>query len=114
MTPMAPAEGQSNGNGSGSFAREFERWQSTTLKKALERGGERQPAFRTTSTETRRLYTQLDVASEDYERDIGLPGEFPYTRGVQPTMYRGRLWTMRQYAGFGTATQSNERFKFLL
>ena len=111
---MTASEGQANGNGSGAFAREFERWQSATLKKALERGGERQPEFHTTSTETRRLYTQLDVAGEDYDRDIGLPGEFPYTRGVQPTMYRGRLWTMRQYAGFGTAKQSNERFKFLL
>ena len=94
--------------------RELERWDSTVVKKALERGGEREPAFHTTSTETRRLYTPLDVAETDFDRDIGAPGEFPYTRGVQPTMYRGRLWTMRQYAGFGTAKESNERFKFLL
>jgi methylmalonyl-CoA mutase N-terminal domain/subunit len=93
---------------------EIERWESTVIKKALERGGERQAEFATTSTETRRLYTPLDVADVDYERDVGYPGEYPYTRGVQPTMYRGRLWTMRQYAGFGTAKESNERFKFLL
>ncbi len=93
---------------------ELERWESTVIKKALERGGERQPEFATTSTETRRLYTPLDTADIDYERDLGVPGEYPYTRGVQPTMYRGRLWTMRQYAGFGTAKESNERFKFLL
>ncbi|HXK32868.1 MAG TPA: methylmalonyl-CoA mutase family protein [Dehalococcoidia bacterium] len=90
------------------------RWESGTLKKALERGGERQPEFRTTSTETRRLYTPLDTETLDFDRDIGHPGEYPYTRGVQPTMYRGRIWTMRQYAGFGTARESNERFKFLL
>lgn len=93
---------------------EVERWDSTVIKKALERGGERQAEFSTTSTETRRLYTPLDGADVDYDRDLGYPGEYPYTRGVQPTMYRGRLWTMRQYAGFGTAKESNERFKFLL
>ncbi len=93
---------------------ELERWESTVIKKALDRGGERQSEFATTSTETRRLYTPLDTADADYERDLGAPGEYPFTRGVQPTMYRGRLWTMRQYAGFGTATESNERFKFLL
>ena len=93
---------------------ELDRWESTVIKKALDRGGERQPEFATTSTETRRLYTPLDTADLDYDRDLGFPGEYPYTRGVQPTMYRGRLWTMRQYAGFGTAKESNERFKFLL
>ena len=94
--------------------REVDRWDSTVIKKAMERGGERQPEFATTSTETRRLYTPLDAEDVDYEHDLGYPGEFPYTRGVQPTMYRGRLWTMRQYAGFGTAKESNERFKVLL
>jgi len=93
---------------------DLDRWDSTVIKKVLERGGERQAEFATTSTETRRLYTPLDTAGLDYERDLGYPGEYPYTRGVQPTMYRGRLWTMRQYAGFGTAKESNERFKFLL
>ncbi|MCZ6596817.1 MAG: methylmalonyl-CoA mutase family protein [Planctomycetota bacterium] len=60
------------------------------------------------------LYTPEDVADLDHERDLGYPGEFPYTRGVHPSMYRGRLWTMRQFAGFGTSGQTNERFKFLL
>ena len=92
----------------------LERWEESTLKRALERGGERQPEFATTSTETRRLYTPLDTAELEYERDLGYPGQYPYTRGVQETMYRGRVWTMRQYAGFGTAIESNERFKFLL
>ncbi len=61
-----------------------------------------------------RLYTPLDTENLDYERDLGFPGEYPYTRGVQPTMYRGRLWTMRQYAGFATAEESNQRYKYLL
>ncbi len=61
-----------------------------------------------------RLYTPLDIAGLDYERDLGFPGEYPFTRGVQPTMYRGRFWTMRQYAGFGTAEESNEKFRYLL
>jgi methylmalonyl-CoA mutase N-terminal domain/subunit len=60
------------------------------------------------------VYTPEDLAGQDPEASIGVPGEFPYTRGIYPTMYRGRLWTMRQYAGFGTAAQSNERFRYLL
>ena len=106
-----------NGNGhgdAGKLEHELERWNETLLAKALKRGGEREAEFRTTSTVTDRLYTPLDVADVDYDRDIGAPGEYPYTRGVQPTMYRGRLWSIRQYAGFGTAKESNERFKFLL
>jgi len=61
-----------------------------------------------------RLHTPADTAAVDYVRDLGFPGEFPYTRGVQPTMYRGRFWTMRQYAGFGSATETNQRFRYLL
>jgi methylmalonyl-CoA mutase N-terminal domain/subunit len=64
--------------------------------------------------EAARLYTPLDVDGLDYENDLGFPGEYPFTRGVQPTMYRGRFWTMRQYAGFGSAEESNARFKYLL
>jgi methylmalonyl-CoA mutase N-terminal domain/subunit len=108
---MADGNGHKNGDG---LRASFERWESGTLKKALDRGGEREPEFATTSTVTRRLYTPFDTTELDFDRDVGHPGEFPYTRGVQPTMYRGRLWTMRQYAGFGTARESNERFKFLL
>ena len=97
------------------IAEERKRWEETTLKKALDRAGERSDAdFRTSSTETRPLYTPQDIADTDYGRDVGFPGEYPYTRGVQPTMYRGRLWSIRQYAGYGTAEETNERFKFLL
>ena len=60
------------------------------------------------------LYTPSDLAEWDYDRDLGYPGEFPFTRGVQATMYRGRLWTMRQYAGMGDAEESNKRYKYLL
>jgi methylmalonyl-CoA mutase N-terminal domain/subunit len=78
-------------------------------------GGERRDRFITISDrEIRALYEPRDIEGLDYERDLGRPGEFPYTRGVHPTMYRGRLWTMRQFAGFGTADQSNERYKYLL
>ncbi len=109
---------ENNGNGakgeSAGVREGMGAWESGSLKKALDRGGERQEQFATTSTETRRLYTPLDTEAPAYERDLGSPGQFPYTRGVQETMYRGRLWTMRQYAGFGTAMESNRRFKFLL
>ncbi len=91
-----------------------QQWEQGPLAKTLKRGPEREQAFATSSGPVRRLYTPLDVAGLDYERDLGFPGEFPFTRGVQATMYRGRLWTMRQYAGFGTAEESNERFKYLL
>lgn len=60
------------------------------------------------------LYTPMDIQEHDYQKDLDFPGMFPYTRGVQPNMYRGRLWTMRQFAGFATATESNERYKYLL
>jgi len=77
--------------------------------------GERRARFITISDrEIRALYAPDDIAGLDHERDLGRPGEFPYTRGVHKTMYRGRLWTMRQFAGFGTAEQSNERYKYLL
>jgi methylmalonyl-CoA mutase N-terminal domain/subunit len=76
---------------------------------------ERRERFVTSSgIEIRPLYTSADTAELDDARDLGRPGEYPFTRGVQPTMYRGRLWTMRQYAGFATATETNRRFKYLL
>jgi methylmalonyl-CoA mutase N-terminal domain/subunit len=94
---------------------EQRRWEETTLKKALDKAGERTDTdFRTSSTDTKPLYTPLDVADIDYNRDIGYPGEYPFTRGVQPSMYRGKLWSIRQYAGYGTAEETNRRFKFLL
>lgn len=76
---------------------------------------ERQESFTTDAgIEIQPLYTPLDLAEQDFEQDLGYPGTYPYTRGVQPNMYRGRLWTMRQYAGFGTAEETNERFRYLL
>lgn len=76
---------------------------------------ERRESFVTDAgIEIQPLYTPLDMAERDYEQDLGFPGSYPYTRGVQPNMYRGRLWTMRQYAGFGTAEETNERFRYLL
>ncbi|MFI5041942.1 MAG: methylmalonyl-CoA mutase family protein, partial [Acidimicrobiales bacterium] len=76
---------------------------------------ERRTRFRTTSgIEIRDLYTPADTAGLDEARDLGRPGEYPFTRGVQPTMYRGRFWTMRQYAGFATAAETNRRFRYLL
>ncbi len=76
---------------------------------------ERQASFTTISGRPiERLYTAADVAGIDYERDIGNPGEFPYVRGIHPTGYRGKLWTMRQFAGFGTPEETNQRYKDLI
>lgn len=90
-------------------------WEKTTLKKVLDRSPEQQETFLTESgIPVKRLYTPLDLDGSDYNSDLSFPGEYPYTRGVYPTMYRGRLWTMRNYAGFGTAEDTNERFRYLL
>ncbi len=92
-----------------------ERWEASTLARSLEALPERQSAFITASSEPiERLYTPLEVADLDYLEDLGLPGEYPFTRGIHPTMHRGRLWTMRMFAGFGTAEETNRRFKYLL
>jgi len=93
-----------------------ERWHEETVQPTLDRFGEREETFTTDTagTEVDRLYTPDDVADLDYQEDLGYPGEEPYTRGVYSTMYRGRLWTMRQYAGMGTAAETNERFQYLL
>jgi len=94
---------------------EYRRWESTTLKKALERAKERQEIFETTSgIELKRLYMPYDLGDFDYLEELGFPGEYPFTRGVQATMYRGRLWTMRQYSGFATAEETNKRYHYLL
>ncbi len=90
-------------------------WEERTLKPSLARSPERPVPFMDSSgAPVERLHTPAETASVDYVRDLGFPGEFPYTRGVQPTMYRGRFWTMRQYAGFGSATETNQRFRYLL
>ena len=92
-----------------------DRWRASTRAQAIASTPERQARFETSSgVEIADLYTPADVAGLDEERDLGRPGEYPFTRGVQPTMYRGRLWTMRQYAGFATAAETNERFRYLL
>ncbi|AGB36859.1 methylmalonyl-CoA mutase family protein [Natronococcus occultus] len=92
-----------------------EEWTEETLEPTLEAHGERQDRFATVSNlEVDRLYTPEDVADLDYLEDLGFPGEEPYTRGPYPTMYRGRTWTMRQFAGFGTAEETNERFHYLI
>ena len=85
------------------------------VDKTLARNPERKKDFQTTSgIPVKRVFSPEDIAGLDYQQDLALPGEFPYTRGVQPTMYRGRLWTMRQYAGFGTAEDTNRRYRYLL
>jgi len=93
---------------------ERERWEKETVAKSLEKLPEKGMFLTSSDIPVNRLYTPADVASLDYFRDLGFPGEYPFTRGVYPTMYRARLWTMRQYAGFGTAEQTNQRFKYLL
>jgi len=93
----------------------LEQWEETSLHKTLARKPERKPEFITTSSDpVNRLYTPLDVADLDYGQDLGNPGDYPFTRGIQPTLYRGRLWTMRMFAGFGSAEETNARFKYLL
>ena len=93
----------------------LEKWKETSLQKTLASLPERHDKFITTSSEPiNRLYTPLDVADSDYASDLGHPGEYPYTRGVHPTLHRGKLWTMRMFAGFGTAEETNARFKYLL
>jgi len=91
------------------------RFEETTLKEALAKSPERRKEFTTVSgAPVERLYTAEHVEGLDPAADLGEPGEFPFTRGIHPTMYRGRLWTMRQFAGFGTAAETNARFKYLL
>ena len=93
----------------------LQHWERTRLKKALESLPERRDPFITTSSEpVNRLYTPVDIAQLDYETDLGHPGDYPYTRGVHATLHRSKLWTMRMFAGFGTAEETNARFKYLL
>ncbi|PIX31693.1 methylmalonyl-CoA mutase, partial [Candidatus Bathyarchaeota archaeon CG_4_8_14_3_um_filter_42_8] len=91
-----------------------ENWENETASKSLEKLPEKGEFSTSSNIPINRIYTPLDIADFEYSRDLGFPGEYPLTRGVYPTMYRARLWTMRQYAGFGTAEQTNQRFKYLL
>ena len=95
--------------------KEREKWENSCLSPYVDRFGERNEMFETLSgIKVNRIYDPTDTAHIDYIRDINYPGQYPYTRGVYPTMYRGRLWTMRQFSGFGTAEDTNERWKLLL
>jgi len=91
-----------------------EKWEKEIVPKSLERLPERGKFFTTSGIPVGLVCTPFDIEDFDYLRDLGFPGEYPLTRGVYPTMYRARFWTMRQYAGFGTAEQTNQRFKYLL
>ena len=94
--------------------RSLETWEAETLTPALRRLPERRTRFQTTSSEPiERLYTPADLSDLDYERDLGHPGEYPFTRGIHPSLYRSRVWTMRMFAGFGTAEETNARFRYL-
>lgn len=96
-------------------AKATQEWEEKVVKKTLSRSPERKAHFESTSgIEIKRLYTPADVEGLDYQAALDFPGQYPFTRGVQPTMYRGRFWTMRQYAGFGTAEESNKRYRYLL
>jgi len=90
------------------------RWEKETLAKSFEKLPERGEFSTTSDIPVSRAYSPMDIADSDYLQEIAFPGEYPFTRGVYPTMYRARFWTMRQYAGFGTAEQTNRRFKYLL
>ncbi len=99
----------------GEMESRLRKWETTTLKDALKAMPERRKEFVTTSSRSvRRLYTPLDLRGTTFDERLGEPGEFPYTRGVHPTMYRGRLWTMRMFAGYGSAEDTNKRFKYLI
>ena len=94
---------------------ESKQWIEGTYKKSIEKFPERGKEFTTVSfSPVNPLYTPLDLSNEEYGEHLGFPGQYPFTRGIQPTMYRSRFWTMRQYAGFGTAKESNERYRYLL
>ena len=94
---------------------EVERWERETLAPTLRKTPETKQRFETVSLEeVKRLYTPADLEAVNFSEDISFPGEFPYTRGIHPTGYRGKLWTMRQFAGFSTPEETNARFKYLL
>jgi methylmalonyl-CoA mutase N-terminal domain/subunit len=110
---MASAKGK--GAGSSRVRAAMEKWEAEVLAPVLSKSPERRQRFESTSgEEIERLYTSGNLEDFDELRDLGFPGEFPFTRGVQPTMYRGRFWTMRQYAGYGDARESNKRYRYLL
>ncbi|GAH43229.1 unnamed protein product, partial [marine sediment metagenome] len=93
----------------------FSHWKAEKYDKALKKASSKKMEYTTISgKEIKELYTPLDLDGFDYLKQLSFPGEYPYTRGIHPTMYRGRLWTMRQFSGFGTAEDTNKRYKYLL
>src|SRR3954469_20098165 len=91
-----------------------EHWEEETLAKVLDKTPERKKSFEGVSLEpVDRLYTEADTENIDLKNEVSFPGEFPYTRGIHPTGYRGKLWTMRQFAGFSSPEETNKRFKYL-
>jgi methylmalonyl-CoA mutase N-terminal domain/subunit len=100
--------------GSAEVAGSYEEWDERAVQPALRKAPERKDFKTNSGLPIKRLYTPEDLAGQVYERDLGYPGQYPFTRGVQPTMYRSRFWTMRQYAGFSSATESNKRYHYLL
>ena len=90
-----------------------EKWEAETLQKVIGKRAERKESFEGVSLEpVERLYTEADTENIDFDAEVGFPGEFPYTRGIHPTGYRGKLWTMRQFAGFSSPEETNKRFEF--
>ena len=104
----------SNGHDASGVTGAREQWERDLLNPAIQKFPERRETFSSSSATQDRIYTPEDIDSGTYLEDLNFPGQYPFTRSVQPTMYRGRLWTMRQYAGFGTAKETNERFKLLI
>ncbi|MBN9388049.1 MAG: methylmalonyl-CoA mutase family protein [Chloroflexi bacterium] len=100
--------------GKAGIAGNFEEWDERMVQPALKKAPERKDFKTNSGLSIKRLYTPDDLAGQDYDRDLGYPGQYPFTRGVQPTMYRSRFWTMRQYAGFSSAVESNKRYHYLL
>lgn len=112
---MAEAPNEKRMSNLEKLRQEIERWEQEVLTPALNKIPERSKEFKTVSgIPVQRVYTPLDREKENYHEEQGLPGSFPFTRGVQPTMYRSRFWTMRQYAGFGSAQETNARYHYLL
>lgn len=113
MSSSEPSQ-NSNGHDASGVTGAREQWERDLLNPAIQKFPERRETFSSSSATQDRIYTPEDIDSGTYLEDLNFPGQYPFTRGVQPTMYRGRLWTMRQYAGFGTAKETNERFKLLI
>ena len=103
--------GEKGENSRGEIKKEKENWEEKSFKKLKER---KEKFITSSSRVINPLYTPLDISEFNYSQHLGFPGEYPFTRGIYPNMYRGKLWTMRQFSGFGTARDSNQRFKFLL